>query len=209
VTPVPGDFDSAFPAVSVIGDRAAIARGDTVEVYELPSSRLVRVIRHPAAVDAVAFSPRGHDLVSGAIDGSLLVTRDDRESIALPASSGGVDAADFLLDGRVVATDVRGRLRIYDPERAVVITDLELSTRVRLLRSSPDGSRLITIPSYNGKAAPPLLWDLERYRLITELEGHVGRVLSARFVDGGHEILTVGNDGLGTGASSVFRVTVG
>jgi WD40 repeat protein len=195
VTPVAGDFASAFPAVSLTADRAAIARGDTVEVYELPSSRLVRVIRHHAAVDAVAFAPRGHDLVSGAIDGSLLVTRDDRDSIALPTSSGGVDAAGLLLDGRVVTTDARGRLRIYDPDRAAMIADLELPTRVRLLRPSPDGSRLVTIPSYTGKAAPPLLWDLERYRPIAELEGHIGRVLSARFVDSGHEILTVGNDG--------------
>jgi WD40 repeat protein len=195
VTPVAGDSASAFPTVSATGDRAAIARGDTVEVYELPSSRLVRVIRHHAAVGAVAFALRGHDLVSGAIDGSLLVTRDGRESVALPTSSGGIDAAGFLPDGRVAATDARDRLRIYDPDRAVAITDLELPTRVRLLRTSSDGSRLVTIPSYTGKATPPLLWDLERYRLIAELEGHIGRVLSARFVDGDHEILTVGNDG--------------
>jgi WD40 repeat protein/serine/threonine protein kinase len=195
VTPVARDFTSAFPAVSTAGDRAAIARGDTVEVYELPSRRLVRVIRHGAAVNAVAFAPAGHDLVSGATDGSLLVTRDGREPIALPTSVGGIDAAGFLVDGRVVAGDARGRLRIYDPDRAAVIADLELPTRLRLLRPSPDGLRLVTISSYTGKAVPPLLWDLERYRLVAPLEGHVGQAFSARYVDGEHAIVTVGADG--------------
>src|SRR5262249_6725430 len=114
VTTVAGDFASAFPAVSAAGDRAAIARGDAAEVYELRSGRLARAIRHAAAADPVAFASTGHDLVSGAIDGSLLVTRDGRDPIVLPTSPGGVDAVGFLPDGRVVATDARRRLRIYD-----------------------------------------------------------------------------------------------
>jgi WD40 repeat protein len=45
--------------------------------------------------------------------------------------------------------------------------------------------------------APPALWDLDQYRLVGQLEGHVGRVFTARFVaDGGREILTVGSDGM-------------
>jgi WD40 repeat protein len=148
VTPVAGDFTSAFPAVNAGGDRAAIARGNTVEIYELPGGRLLRTIRHGAPVNAVAFGPAGHDLVSGATDGSLLVTRDDLDSIALTASSGGVDAAAILPDGRVAAADAHGRLRFYDPDRNTLIVDLETPTRVRVLRLSPDGIRLITIPRY-------------------------------------------------------------
>ena len=40
----------------------------------------------------------------------------------------------------------------------------------------------------------PVLVDLERYQLITQLEGHVGRVFSARWIAGG-QILTAGGDG--------------
>src|SRR6185295_10754469 len=68
VTPIDGDFFSAFPAVSSGGDRAAIARGNTVELYELPGGRLLRTTRHSAPVNAVAFSAVGHDFVSGATD---------------------------------------------------------------------------------------------------------------------------------------------
>ncbi len=42
---------------------------------------------------------------------------------------------------------------------------------------------------------PPLLWDLGRYRLVAPLEDHVGQVFSARYVDGGHAIITVGAGG--------------
>src|SRR6185369_11243233 len=96
VSHVDGDFTSAFPAVSGAGDRAAIARGNTVEVYELPGGRLLRTIVHGAPVNAVAFASTGRDIVSGATDGSLLVTRDNGVTLALPTSAGGIDAAEFL-----------------------------------------------------------------------------------------------------------------
>lgn len=180
---------------SAAGDRAAIARGNVVQVYELPGRRLLRTVAHGAPITAVAFAPAGHDLVSGAVDGSLLVTRDGREPIALPTASGGIDAAALLADGRAVVVDTRGRLQVYQPDRGSAVAELAVPTRVRLLRPSRDGLRLITMPSYTGKAASPTLWDLEHYRLIAQLEGHVGQVRSARFMGGSREILTAGADG--------------
>jgi hypothetical protein len=103
--------------LTATGDRAAFPRGNTVEVYALPSGQLLRTITHPTAVNAVAFAPAGHDLVSGAIDGSLLITRDDREPIALPTSPAGIDAAAILANGRLVAADARDRLRVIHPDR--------------------------------------------------------------------------------------------
>lgn len=206
VTPVDGDFASAYPAVSFAGDRAAIARGNTVEVYELPSRRVVRTITHSAALNAVAFASTGHDLVSGAVDGSLLVTRDGYDPIALPVAAAGIDAAAILADGRVLAAAGR-RLRVYDPSRNSVLVDLELPSRVRTLRVSPDGLRLLTVPSYVD-SSPPALWDLERYRLIEQLDGHGGPVYAGRFVaDGG--ILTAGDGAacLWDGATGRLRQT--
>lgn len=105
VTSPGGDFEPAYPAVSFAGDRAAIARGNTVEVYELPGSRLLRTITHSAPVSTVAFASTGRDVVSGAIDGSVLVTRDNGAVLALPMSSSGIDSAGFLPDGRVVTSN--------------------------------------------------------------------------------------------------------
>ncbi|HEX7842920.1 MAG TPA: hypothetical protein VF469_35850 [Kofleriaceae bacterium] len=193
--PDDGDFAPALPAVSVAGDRAAVARGNAVAVYELPGGALLRTISHGAQVTAVAFAGVGRDLVSGAADGSVLVTPDGGAEVALPLSAGGIDAAVLLPDGRVVVADARKRLHVYAGDHHAVLADLAVPTRVGLLRLSEDGRRVVTIPSYLGETAPPLLWDLERHRLVAELSGHVGRVFSARFVRGDREILTAGGDG--------------
>lgn len=167
-----------------------------MEVYALPSGQLLRTIAHPAAVSAVAFAAGGHDLVSGAIDGSLLITRDENGSIALPTSPAGIDATTILSDGRVVVADASNRLRVIGPDHKALLMDLAAPSRTRLLRLSPDGTRLITI-SMRSDAAPAVLWDLDQRRLVARLDGYVARVFTARFVaDGGHEILTAGSDGI-------------
>ena len=191
VSRIDGDFTSAFPAVSGAGDRAAVARGNTVEVYELPGGRLMRTIAHGASVNAVAFAVAGRDIVSGAVDGSLLITRDDGVQVVLPSPSSGIDAVELLSDGRVVVADAQRRIRIHD-RGGTVLAELEIPMRVMSLRI--DGTRLVTIPIYFDTPAPPLLLDLDRYRIVAKLEGHVGRVVSARWVTG-HQILTAGGDG--------------
>ena len=193
VTPVEGDFAGAYAAVSVTGDRAAIARGDIVEVYALPSGRLLRTIAQGAPVSTVAFAPAGRDLVSGGIDGSLLVTRGDGEPLAMPRSGGGIDTAAILGDGRVVASDALRRVRIFSPT-GEPLAAMAAPMRALLLRPTADGSALVTLPNISAVDAPAL-WDLRRYRLIARLEGHVGQVRAARWVRGERQILTAGGDG--------------
>ncbi|HEX8110338.1 MAG TPA: hypothetical protein VF516_21550, partial [Kofleriaceae bacterium] len=185
-----GDFTSAAPAVSAAGDRAAIARNRVVEVYQLPARRLLRAVPHSAPVSSVAYASTGRDLISGAVDGLLLITHDDGTQRSLHAPA-GIDAAELLPDGRAVVSDALRHLRIYGPG-STVLADLELPTRVMSLRG--DQTRLVAIPSYLSEASPPLLIDLERYRVIAQLAGHVGQVFSARWVAGGR-ILTAGADG--------------
>jgi WD40 repeat protein/serine/threonine protein kinase len=184
------DFPVAFPAVTASGDRAAIARGNAVELYELPGGRLIRAITHGAAVTAVAFDA-GRELVSGAADGSVLMTRDGQESIALIPAPAGIDAVALLPGGQVAAADTRGRVRLLD--RGGVVAELDVPARVRMLRPSLDGHRLLIIPNYGGKVASPVLWDLQRRELVARLDGP--QVWSARWVDGGHAILSAGGDG--------------
>ncbi|MBC7973627.1 MAG: protein kinase [Myxococcales bacterium] len=185
-----GGFTSAFPAVSSGGDLAAIARHNTVEIYTLPGGHLLRTIEHSAAVSAVAFAETGRAMVSGAIDGSVLVTRDDGTELALQAA-GGIDVALLLPDGRIVISDAERRLRIYSPAGALR-GDLEMPVRMMSIRRA--GMRLILLPSYLGNAAPPLLIDVEQARIIAQLEGHVGFVFSARWLPGAR-IITAGADG--------------
>lgn len=184
-----------YPTVSALGDRAAIARGSAVEIYELPSGRRLRTIAHGAAVSAVAFGgTTTRDVVSGAVDGSLRITRDGGAQLALPASSGGVDAVSFLLDGRVMAADAQRRLRVYDSDGGA-LADLEVPARLASLHVC--GARLVAVPvapPVVASVVPPVLVDVEHYRVVAQLEGHVGSVYSTRWV-ADDQILSAGADG--------------
>ena len=185
-----GGFTSAFPVVSDAGDRAAIARGNDVQLYELPAGRLVRTISHAAPVSAVAFASTGRELISGAVDGSLRIAHDDGTQLALPGA-GGVDAVLLLPDGRAVVSDAQRRLRVYAADGRLLA---ELEMPVRLMSLRRNGARVVTIANYNGPVASPLLIDLDSYRIVAELAGHRGRVFSARWI-AGERILTAGADG--------------
>jgi serine/threonine protein kinase/WD40 repeat protein len=190
-TPVEANgFISPSPAVSSAGDLAAIARGTAVAVYGLPGGRLLRTLEHGAIVSAIAFADSGRAMVTGALDGSVRVVRDDGTELALQAT-GGVGATALLPDGRIIVADGERRLRVYAPDGAV-LADLAMPVLVMSLQR--DAARLVALPSYAGEAGPPLLIDLDTYRIIARLEGHVGRVLSARWVPG-ERVLTAGADG--------------
>lgn len=191
VTTVAGDFASAFPVVSATEDRVAIARGNSVEVYELPSGRLLQTIEQGAPVNVVAFALTGRDLVSGAVDGSLIMSSDTGIRITFPPALGGIDSVAVLSDGRIVATDSRKRLRVYDLS-STTLADLDLPGRTFSLRIA--GVRAVTVPLHLGAASLPVLLDLERYRVVATLAGHVGSVYSARWI-AGERILTAGGDG--------------
>lgn len=192
-TPPADGLELVLPAVSAAGDMAAIASGNEVEIHELPGGRLLRTVRHSAAVSALAFSAAGHDLISGAVDGSLLVTRDRTEPLSLPAAPRGIDAVGILADGRVLAADARGRVRVVAVDRGSVLAELEAPSRIGLLRPSPAGNRLVGVPEKSA-TTPPVLWDLTSYQAVAQLKGHVGRVFGARWV-AGDRVLTAGGDG--------------
>jgi WD40 repeat protein len=189
-----GDFPFVLPAVSVDGDRAAVGRDDQVEVYDLPSARVQRTVQHRARVHAIAFAGSGRDLISGAIDGSVIVTRENGSVTAMPASPAGIDAVAFLPDGRVVVADARPRLRIYDLAGAIA-AEFELQARVATLRMSADGRRLVTVPILTDKVAAPELWDVEHYHPIARLTSiGQGQASSARFITN-DQVVTACGDG--------------
>jgi WD40 repeat protein/serine/threonine protein kinase len=194
-TPVPGDFPPSKPAVDADGDRAAIASGNTATIYELPGGRVVGAVRHPGAVTSVAFAAHGRDLVTGSVDGSLRITRNDGASFELARLPASVDVVGFVADGRVVAADARSQLAVFDVARRKELARIDLDSAVEAFRSSSDGHRLLTIPSA-GVVSPVVLWDLDKYAIVAKLVEHKRPVFSARFVRGDTQILTAGTDGV-------------
>jgi WD40 repeat protein len=164
----------------------------------------LNVIKHSAAVDTVAFAASGRDVISGAVDGSVIVTRENGTVMALPSSAAGIDVVGFLADGRMVIADARRRLRVHDPS-GVMLADLETQDRVAMLRMSSDGHHLVTVPDFTEKVSGPELWDMEHYRrsgLLTS-PGQ-GQVYSARFVSM-EEVIT----GCGDGAIRLWDARTG
>jgi WD40 repeat protein len=192
--PASTDFFSPSSVVDAAGDRAAIPTADDVAIYELPGRRIVGTVHHPAAVTTVAFAANGHDLVTGSLDGSLLVTRDGADPLALAHLPAAVDVAGILPDGRVVVADARPRLGVYDATRRVRLAELDLPSRISGFRESSDGRRLLAIPP-TGAVHPIVLCDMEHYQIVAKLDAHKAVVFSAKFVDGDRQILSAGTDG--------------
>jgi WD40 repeat protein len=183
-------YISAAPAVAPTGDLAAIPRGTTVQVFGIPTGRLLRTTEHGAAISAITFADSGRTMMSGALDGSARIVREDGTELALQAR-GGITAAAFLTDGRIILADAERHLRVHASDGAV-LSDLIVPVRVMSIQYS--GTRLVALPSHADEAGPPLLIDLDLPRVIARLEGHVGRVFSARWVPG-NRVLTAGGDG--------------
>jgi WD40 repeat protein len=186
-----------YPAVTALGDRAAVALGNTVAVFALPGGARVRTIEHPALVRALAFAPAGHDLLTASADGTLLVSRDDREPVALPSPSGAITAVAFTSQDHAIAASASDhRMRIYDLVRGQVAYELDGSAQsadVRALRVSPDGQRLIAMAK-DKNTVVPVLWDVTGRRRLATLSSGKDIVLAARFVNN-HRIVTASRDG--------------
>jgi WD40 repeat protein len=194
-TTVSGNFLSAPPVVSAAGDRAAIASGNVVAVYELPSGRIVSTVHHEAPVTAVAFAASGHDLVSGSVDGALVVSHDGKDPVEVAKLPVAVDVVAFLSDGRVVVADARPRLGVYRVARhATPLAEHALQARTTALRSSPDGQHLLAIPT-TGTVRSPLLWRLDAPSQSWQLDIYNAPVISARFDNDNRMLLTGSGDG--------------
>jgi WD40 repeat protein len=185
-----------YPAVTSLGDRAAVALGNSVAVFALPGGARLRTIEHPALVRALAFAPAGHDLVTASADGTLFVVRDGHAPVELPSPGGAITALAFTPDGHAIAACANHRIRVYDLARREVAYELEDPTRtgdIRALRVSPDGHRLVAMVMETTTVVP-VLWDLPGRRRIATLGSGKEVVLAARFVDD-HRIITASRDG--------------
>jgi WD40 repeat protein len=161
---------------------------------ELPSGKPIRKIDHMAEVNALAFAPGGHDLLSADDDGGLWIIREGGDPELLARLGAAIHGATWLPDGRVVASDGALRLHIYDVRARASIAELAVPIRYFAFRSSSDASRLLAFPA-SGAPGHLAVLDLTRHRLIAQLH-HEGRVFSARFFDHDRRVITTGSDGI-------------
>jgi WD40 repeat protein/DNA-binding SARP family transcriptional activator len=146
--------------------------------YELDTTDLHVIARHPAGGTAVALYPDEDLLAVGAADGSMRFV--DLPSGRVHRLAGKhaaeVSAMEFSADGRtLVSGDSHGGLIAWDVEHRVLRERLEgHAAEVSSLVTTPDGRTAITAGSIDGKVA---FWDLDGSRRLVH-----GVPLASRFV---------------------------
>jgi WD40 repeat protein len=183
-----------FPSVASDGTRAAIARGDRVEVYQLPGARLIETIAHPGLITVARFAPNGHVLVTASRDGTVNVSDDGQTLLRRRISQQAIDVVAVLPAGRLLIADATPRLAVYRIRDGAELAAFALETQAQALRVSENGDRAIVLPVVH-HLHDPALYDLEGAGLVAALEGHTSQVYSARFVRDERQILTSSTDG--------------
>jgi WD40 repeat protein/serine/threonine protein kinase len=143
----------------------AVGSGQTIHLIDCTTwDAMAQLKSHTGNIYALAFSPDGKNLVSGAADRTLCVWDIESRQLlrTLTGPTGDVYAVIFSPDGRRVVSAGRDRaIRIWDTVHWEEITQLHGHTSlVYCLAFNPDGSTLAS----GGGDACVRLWDIRPYR---------------------------------------------
>lgn len=211
--PMPDRYNAIF-AIALSPDRKnlAVGSGNTILWYNVIAGDVAKKeapIRleyrassptHNDSVQAIAFSPDGKTLASGAFRSVRLWSTDAPEKMLREITKpfiGRQTALHFLADGkRLLAADSipsqLGRLHeiTLDPEK-VVTFDTAHRDSIFSITLSPDGKQYATT------SADKLITvrDTKDNHIVTRLEGHTGYVLTAVFSPEGKRIASGGDEG--------------
>jgi WD40 repeat protein len=167
----------------------SVAAGRNVYLERLSDRHLVRTIRQPTVVTAIAFSPDGTRLATAGTDGIGRVW---------PLSGGGPlvlgrrgrarTCVAFGPDGKLVATSSRdSTATLWDAATGKLLRTLSGHKKdLTSVAFSPDG-RLVLTASADRDAR---LWDAETAREVQLLRWHLGAVTDAEFSPDGRWIVT-------------------
>lgn len=187
VTSLPSNYQPSF-ALAMVSNKVAVARGGLIQVYTVESNRLDLTKEfqgHADAVQALAFSPNGDWLASGAF-GKTVVW-----DTSLEITNGFTTALAFAPTGSVLAIADRGDIQLFDVAgrkqlaswraHGDIIYDLDFSRDGQRLASA-GGDRLVRV------------WDVGSQKEIATLEGHSAQVLAVAFNTNATEIVSGGSD---------------
>jgi WD40 repeat protein len=186
--------------VSEAGDRVLVLRHGTVELWDVKSSRRLRVFGHDTALDAayVSGSPR---VVTGSTDGTVRVWDGARFILQEKAHEGRVTAGKLEASGRWLVTGGRdGTVLLWDlgdKSKVVMamhkeaITSIAFRTDVALDKLAPTDPMFVTAST----DSTARVWTREGKQKWV-LRGHGGDVNMASFDDRGRFLLTAADDGL-------------
>jgi WD40 repeat protein len=188
---LPADGGVRAVAYSPDGGTVVVAGdGGTARTFGVGSGRPGRVFRHGAPIAAVAFSPRGGDLLATAGRDGITRLWDVRTGALARElrQDGAVIVATFSPDGRLLATGGAGqKLAVWEVETGVKQSEHEFAMALRHAEFSPDGALLLAV------ARDARLFDVGAGSLVAVLDQR-GRATSAAFGAAGRLVATGSED---------------
>jgi WD40 repeat protein len=167
-----------------------------LKLWDTASGRLIRSFKgQDAWIDSVAFSPNGHNIVSGDDNNHVKLwdTISGRLIRVLEGHAQAVWAVAFSPDGHTVLSGSGDNsMKLWDVASGRLIRTFEGHTeQVFAVAFSPDGH---TVLSGSGDKSMKL-WDVASGRLIRTIEGHSELVNSIAFSPYGRSVLSGSGDG--------------
>jgi WD40 repeat protein/tRNA A-37 threonylcarbamoyl transferase component Bud32 len=147
---------------------------------------------HNGGVRSVGFSPDGHRIVTGSLDGTakLWETVSGKELVTFKGHRAGINSVAFSPDGhRIVTGSLDGTAKVWEAVSGkVLLTFKEHRGVVFSVAFAPDGQRIVS----GGGDRTAKVWDAASGKELLALTGHSNAVLSVAFSPDGRRIATGG-----------------
>jgi WD40 repeat protein/DNA-binding SARP family transcriptional activator len=177
-------------AFSRDGRLVAAAGEDHVVLWDRATRKIVRIVEGGAS--KVAFSPDGHTLATGEIDGSevLYDLRTGRRTGEVSAGPASTDGIDFSPDGKLLASaSLNGTVSLWNVAAQTKVRDLVGMVAAYAVRFSPDGKLVAGC----GSSSRVIFWDAATGERAGEPLAAHGCAID--FDPSGKTLATVGDDG--------------
>jgi WD40 repeat protein/DNA-binding SARP family transcriptional activator/energy-coupling factor transporter ATP-binding protein EcfA2 len=196
-------------AISPSGDAIAAVEGNpdtrhpqgSLTIWRATTGRRTRaLLRFPAIVTAIAYSPDGTHLSVALGDGRVLVldTRTGRVAHTLQASDRSITSLAYAPDGTLATGSFWGIVQRWNPATSTRLGHQLLAAAAPLasIAFSPDGATMSTTGGSDGVVK---LWTTrDEQQLGANLPGSTGQWGSATFTPDGQHLIAVYDDGRGT-----------
>lgn len=184
-----------FTQVSPDDSKIVTASEDrTARIWDLQSLRTIAVCAgHSDIVWSASFSPDGARVVTASKDGTARIwNAENGQQISVLRCETGLSEAVYSPDGKriLVFSNSGTSAELWDPTTCVRIARIPTGDFRAFASFSPDGSQFVA----GGEQGVARIWDSSAGRMLAELHGHEGGVISAGYSPDAKRIVTGSHD---------------